>query len=74
MSINVQYNAERVEFEEFIEFYSTHNLKDTHSDYKEYLIRLYKEVFANINDILTYVKRAYELKKIEHVFIKSNNS
>ena len=49
--------GERVEFEDFIEFFSTHNLKDTDSDYKEYFIKLYKEIFANINDILTYVKR-----------------
>ncbi|MFT7005472.1 MAG: hypothetical protein ACJAWW_002847, partial [Sulfurimonas sp.] len=51
--------GERVEFESFMDFYSNHNLKDTDSDYKEYFIKLYKEIFANINDILTYVKRAY---------------
>ncbi|NOR58932.1 MAG: hypothetical protein GQ474_10465, partial [Sulfurimonas sp.] len=61
--------GERVEYESFLEFFSTHNLKETSSDYKEYFIKLYKEIFANINDILTYVKRAYELEKIEHVYI-----
>ncbi|WP_373036015.1 hypothetical protein [Sulfurimonas sp.] len=63
--------GERVEFEDFIKFFSKHNLKDTESDYKEYFIKLYKEIFANINDILTYVKRAFELEKIEHVYIGS---
>ncbi len=63
--------GERVEFENFIEFFSTHNLRDTDSDYKEYFIKLYKEIFANVNDILTYVKRAYELEKIEHIYIGS---
>jgi len=63
--------GEQVEFENFIEFFSTHNFKDTNSDYKEYFIRLYKEMFANVNDILTYIKRAYELKKIEHIYIGS---
>jgi hypothetical protein len=63
--------GERVEFENFIEFFSEHNLKETNSDYKEYFIKLYKEIFANANDILTYVKRAYELEKIEHVYIGS---
>jgi len=61
--------GERVEYESFIEFLSTHNLKNTNSDYKEYFIKLYKEIFANINDILTYVKRAYELERIQHVYI-----
>lgn len=66
--------GERIEYEDFIEFYSAHNLKDTNSEYKEYFIKLYKEIFANINDILTYVKRAYELEKIEHVYIGSQVS
>jgi len=61
--------GERVEYESFIKFFSTYNLKETSSDYKEYFIKLYKEIFANINDILTYVKRAYELEKIEHIYI-----
>jgi len=61
--------GERVEYDDFIEFLSTQNLKDTESDYKKHFIRLYKEIFANINDILTYVKRAFEIEKIEHLYI-----
>ncbi|WP_324170796.1 hypothetical protein [Sulfurimonas sp.] len=63
--------GERVEFGDFIDFLSNQNLRETDSAYKEYFIKLYKEIFANINDILTYVRRAYELEKIEHVFIGS---
>ncbi len=63
--------GERVEFADFIDFLGNQSLRETDSDYKEYFIKLYKEIFANINDILTYVKRAYELEKIEHVFIGS---
>ena len=61
--------GERILYEDFMDFLSNHNLKDTLSDYKEYFIKLYKEIFANISDILTYVKRAYELKTIEHIYI-----
>jgi hypothetical protein len=61
--------GERVEYDEFMEFLSTHNLRETESDYKEYFIKLYKEIFANISDILTYVKRAFEIEKIEHLYI-----
>jgi len=61
--------GERVEYDDFMEFLSTHNLRETESDYKEYFIKLYKEIFANISDILTYVKRAFEIDKIEHLYI-----
>ncbi len=63
--------GEQIEFVSFMEFFTTHNLRDTNSNYKEYLIKLYKEIFANINDILTYVKRAFELEKIGHIYIGS---
>nr|WP_321266001.1 hypothetical protein [uncultured Sulfurimonas sp.] len=61
--------GERIEYENFVDFFSTHSLKETNSDYKEYFIKLYKEIFANVNDILTYVKRAYELEKIQHIYV-----
>jgi len=61
--------GERVEYDDFIKFLSTQNLKDTQSDYKKHFIRLYREIFANINDILTYVKRAFEVEKLEHLYI-----
>ena len=66
--------GERVEYEEFISFLSTQNLKDTTSDYKKYILKLYREVFANVNDILTYVKRAFEINKIDHLYIGSQIS
>lgn len=63
--------GERVEYEDFLHFIQKENLKETLSDYKEYIIKLYKEIFSNINDIVTYVKRAFEVDKIEHVYIGS---
>ncbi len=63
--------GERIDYESFQNFYSTVNLKETNSDYKEYFIKLYKELFANVNDILTYAKRAFEIEKFEHVYIGS---
>jgi len=64
--------GERIEYEDFLKFYSRGNLKETQSDYKAYFIKLYKEIFANINDILTYAKRAFDIEKFEHVYIGSN--
>ena len=61
--------GERIQYEDFFEFFTTANLKTTESQYKEYLIRLYREIITNINDILTYAKRAFEIDKFEHIYI-----
>jgi len=61
--------GERVTYDEFIQFFTQVNLKDTESEYKEYFIRLYKEFIANINDILTYAKRAFDIEQFEHVYV-----
>lgn len=61
--------AETVEYEDFINLISKEDLKTTASIYKIHLIKLYKEIFANINDILTYVKRALNIDKIDYVYI-----
>lgn len=63
--------GEKIEYSDFMEFLQKHNLKDTKSDYKEYFIRLYREIFSNINDILTYIKRAYDLEDIDKIYIGS---
>jgi len=63
--------GERIEYSEFFKFFTQQNLKETNSPYKEFLIKLYKELFANINDILTYAKRAFEIDKFEQIYIGS---
>lgn len=63
--------GERISYEEFIDFFTTANLRETESDYKDYFIKLYKELFSNINDILTYAKRAFDIDKFDQVYIGS---
>ena len=63
--------GERIEYSNFLNFFTQESLKETDSDFKEYFIKLYKELFANINDILTYAKRAFDIEKFEHVYIGS---
>lgn len=63
--------GERVDYEDFIKFLTTQNLKDTTSKYKEYILKLYKEMFANINDILTYAKKAFNIERVEHIYVGS---
>jgi hypothetical protein len=63
--------GEQVEYDDFLNFLSTENLKTSTSTYKHSIIKLYKEIFANINDILVYVKRALDIEEIEHIYIDS---
>lgn len=63
--------GERIDYPVFLKFFSQEHLKDTDSDFKSYIIKLYKELFANINDILTYTKRAFDVDKIDHIYIGS---
>ncbi|QOP40920.1 hypothetical protein [Sulfurimonas marina] len=63
--------GERIDYDEFLKFFTQTNLKESESEYKTYIIKLYKELFANINDILTYTKRAFEIDKIDHIYIGS---
>jgi len=60
---------ETITYEEFINFISKEDLKSSKSSYKTHLIKLYKEIFANINDILTYAKRALNIEKIDCIYI-----
>ena len=63
--------GEKIDYDDFLQFFSMENLKDTTSDYKNYFLKLYKELFANINDILTYAKRAFEIDSFDQVYIGS---
>jgi len=63
--------GERIDYNDFLNFYAQESLKHTDSEYKKYFIRLYKELSANINDILTYAKRAFKIEKFEHVYVGS---
>ncbi|SFV75689.1 FIG00470756: hypothetical protein [hydrothermal vent metagenome] len=61
--------GEQISYEEFKQFFSKENFRESDSDYIEYFIKLYKEIFGSINEVLTFVKRAYELEKIDHIYI-----
>lgn len=61
--------GEKIDYDVFKTFFSQENLKTTSSDYKRYFIKLYKELFASINEILTYTKRAFDIDKFEHLYI-----
>lgn len=61
--------GEQITYEEFINFLCKENLKYTTSKYKEFILQLYKEIFSDINNILTYTKKAFNIEKISHIYI-----
>ena len=63
--------GEKIEYNDFITFLSIQNLKYTQSEFKEFILKLYHEIFSNINEILTYAKKAFDLNKIDHIYIGS---
>jgi len=63
--------GEQIGYEQFLSFLGNDGLNVANSDYQKYLIKLFGELFLHINDVLTYAKRAFEIKQIDNVFIGS---
>jgi hypothetical protein len=63
--------GEQVSFKLFSQLLSSEGLATTNKEYQQYLIKLFSETFVHINDVLTYVKRAYKIEKIDHIYIGS---
>lgn len=61
--------GEIISYEDFINFLTKEDLKTTQNSYKIDVIKLYKEIFTNINDVLTYIKRAQNIEKIDCIFV-----
>jgi hypothetical protein len=63
--------GEQIGYEQFISFLSDEGLNVSNSEYQKYLIKLFGELFLHINDVLTYAKRAFEIKEIDIIYIGS---
>jgi hypothetical protein len=63
--------GEQIELSEFIKLLSEEGLRSGESENQQFLIKLFGEVFLHINDVMTYSKRAFELEKIDKVYIGS---
>lgn len=63
--------GEQVELSAFIKLLSEEGLRNSEDEKQQYLIKLFGEVFLHINDVITYSKRAFELDKINRVYIGS---
>jgi len=63
--------GEKVVEEDFYNILESEGLKTTNSDYQQNFMKIFGEVFITINDIIIYTKRAFNLEKIDQMFIGS---
>ncbi len=65
----VELLGEQIGYEQFITFVCDEGLSVSNPEYQRYLIKLFGELFLHINDVLTYAKRAFEIERIDEVYI-----
>ncbi len=63
--------GEKVSEKDFFSVLESEGLKTTKSEYQQNFMKIFSEVFITINDIIIYVKRAFQLDTIDHMFIGS---
>ena len=66
--------GEKVDKKEFFEILDSEGLKTTNSEYQQNLMKIFSEIFLQINDIVIYAKRAYKIDHMQKLFIGSVNS
>jgi hypothetical protein len=66
--------GEKVDEKEFFETLESEGLKATDSAYQQNLMKLFSEIFLQINDIIIYTKRAYNIDSIQKLFLGSIKS
>ena len=65
--------GEQIDEKEFFDVLEQEGLKTTKDEYQQNFMKIFGEVFININDIIIYAKRAFELDAIDQMFIGSVN-
>jgi len=66
--------GEKVDKTEFFEILNSEGLKATNADYQQNLMKIFGEIFLQINDIVIYAKRAYNIESIQKLFLGSVES
>jgi hypothetical protein len=63
--------GEKVDEKKFFETLESEGLKATDSFFQQNLMKLFSEIFLQINDIIIYTKRAYNIDVIQRLFLGS---
>lgn len=61
--------GEQINYPNFQTLLSQEGLNTQNSGYQKNLIKLFGEIFLHVNDIMTYAKRAFDIKKFDEIFI-----
>jgi hypothetical protein len=61
--------GEQIDFTTFETILANEGLNTPNADYQKNLIKLFGEIFLHISDVITYAKRAYDIKKFDEIFI-----
>ncbi len=63
--------GEQVELSAFENILSTQGLNPSTPEYQKNFIKLFGEIFLHINDVITYAKRAFDIKQFDEIYIGS---
>jgi len=66
--------GEKIDEKDFFEVLESEGLKATDSTFQQNLMKLFSEIFLQINDIIIYAKRAYNIESIQKLFLGSVKS
>lgn len=62
---------QKIDLAAFEKILGSEGLGTADAEYQKNLIKLFGEIFFHISDVMTYTKRAYEIKKFDEIFIGS---
>lgn len=66
--------GEKIDRDKFFEILNSEGLKTTNATYQQNLMKIFGEIFLQINDIVVYAKRAYQIESIQKLFLGSVSS
>lgn len=61
--------GEQIDLNTFQKMLAEEGLNSGNSEYQKNLIKLFGEIFLHVSDVMTYAKRAYDIKKFDEIFI-----
>lgn len=61
--------GEQIDLLAFETMLSEDGLNTQNPEYQKNLIKLFGEIFLHVSDVITYAKRAYDIKKFDEIFI-----
>ncbi|CAA6824933.1 MAG: FIG00470756: hypothetical protein [uncultured Sulfurovum sp.] len=66
--------GEKIDKKEFFDVLNSEGLKTSNAEYQQNLMKIFGEIFLQINDIVIYARRAYNIDSIQKLFLGSVDS